>query len=106
MNCPDPLLAAGYLDCARCGAAGFPTDAVWLAPDLLVAIYEGPCPHVSIARLVDTAQQGPPTRCLGTTLAGRRCNRSAGPDGYCQTHDPARVQRHPLDERGGPQPHG
>jgi hypothetical protein len=57
---PDAFLAACLWDCSRCGGAAYPTDAVFLAPQLVLATFRAAHSHkcggsCELAALIDTS---------------------------------------------------
>ena len=85
----DPYVTAGRSWCEKCQVWGLPTDAAWLAEDVLVATYGG-CSHVAITRVVDTAEILPEARCTALTKLGRRCRHDAVHGGLCSVHSGSR----------------
>ena len=89
----DPIIAAGYMTC-RCGAVGFPLDAVWLGDDLILARYASSCDHLpESVRIICPSDLQPEGRCIGINASGTRCRRRSGTGQWCVQHSPQREPR-------------
>lgn len=100
--CPahDPILAAGIIQCPRCKAIAFPTDAEWMDHAHILAAFPKPCGHVRGGDFLFDATQ-PATRepvadpsrylagrrCAGHRTDGKPCRAYATPGAdYCTHH--------------------
>jgi hypothetical protein len=97
----DAILRAGFIACRRCGRRGWPSDAEWLADDLILAAYAAPCWHARALTQLTVPSElaeaaGPePAWCRGTVRngarKGRRCANRARPGAeFCVNHMPNR----------------
>ena len=86
----DALSAAGYLPCSECQIPSFPSDADWLADDLLIAHYSAGCVHqVDVVRLTVPSAMRVDMYCMGVTKSGRRCRIIvAFGEEFCAFHGP------------------
>lgn len=92
----DPLLAAGVNNCPTCRALGYPTTAVWLGDDLVLATYAAPCDHYgeSTQLVVPSELASVKSRCAGWTAAGTPCRSWPRQDSrYCAAHDRQNADR-------------
>ncbi len=90
----DPLVAAGHAVCSRCGAIGWPADAIWLDEGLILALYAPGCDHVpERLRLIRPSELRPEGRCIGTTVGGARCSQPSSNGQWCAQHAPERESR-------------
>lgn len=95
----DPLLRCGFLVCPDCGKIGYPSEAVWISEDQILATYPRACSHrrditwivtpseLGAARIENPELCMPGRRCTGTTRAGNPCRSyaSAGSP-FCPQH--------------------
>lgn len=95
MNLRDPLVAAGVIWCPGHRTETWPTDAVWLADDLLMAEFPDSCCHRGNTRLVVPSTLKPIVdRCEGTTAADQRCrNRPLRGGSLCYHHQHQQADR-------------
>jgi hypothetical protein len=101
----DPITCAGAVQCLTCFAVGFPLDAEWIDPELLLVTYEAPCRHMkSLTEIVDPADitwtdlelakyvRG--RRCADRNARGRPCRSYARPGSdFCWMHQAQPQQR-------------
>lgn len=96
----DPLHHAGTVTCRTCGHRGYPTDAVALTEDTVLATYASECGHNRPTTwLVDLFAPRRP-QCWATTKAGRLCKiKPIGDTGLCFVHRDANANA-PNDGMG------